>query len=86
MLPRQPLRFLLADDPGAGKTIMAGLFIKELLIRGDLRRCLIVCPGSLAEQWQDELVPALPPALRDPHQRPDRGRPHRQRLRRRCRC
>ena len=55
MLPRQPLRFLLADDPGAGKTIMAGLFIKELIVRGDLQRCLIVCPGSLAEQWQDEL-------------------------------
>ena len=56
MLPRQPLRFLLADDPGAGKTIMAGLLIKELLARGDLRRCLIVCPGSLVEQWQDELA------------------------------
>ena len=55
MLLRQPLRFLLADDPGAGKTIMAGLLIKELIIRGDLQRCLIVCPGSLAEQWQDEL-------------------------------
>ena len=55
MLPRQPLRFLLADDPGAGKTIMAGLLIKELIVRGDLRRCLIVCPGSLVEQWQDEL-------------------------------
>lgn len=55
MLPRQPLRFLLADDPGAGKTIMAGLFIKELINRGDLQRCLVVCPGSLAEQWQDEL-------------------------------
>src|SRR5512146_958770 len=55
MLPRQPLRFLLADDPGAGKTIMAGLFIKELIARGDLKRCLIVCPGSLSEQWQDEL-------------------------------
>ena len=55
MLPRQPLRFLLADDPGAGKTIMAGLLIKELIARGDLRRCLIVCPGSLVEQWQDEL-------------------------------
>jgi SNF2 family DNA or RNA helicase len=55
MLPRQPLRFLLADDPGAGKTIMAGLLIKELIVRGDLQRCLIVCPGSLAEQWQDEL-------------------------------
>lgn len=45
MLPRQPLRFLLADDPGAGKTIMAGLLIKELMIRGDLDRCLIVAPG-----------------------------------------
>ncbi len=55
MLPRQPLRFLLADDPGAGKTIMAGLLIKELIVRGDLLRCLVVCPGSLAEQWQDEL-------------------------------
>lgn len=55
MLPRQPLRFLLADDPGAGKTIMAGLLIRELIARGDLHRCLVVCPGSLAEQWQDEL-------------------------------
>ncbi len=55
MLPRQPLRLLLADDPGAGKTIMAGLFIKELIARGDLHRCLVVCPGSLAQQWQDEL-------------------------------
>lgn len=55
MLPRQPLRFLLADDPGAGKTVMAGLLIKELLIRGDLERCLIIAPGSLVEQWQDEL-------------------------------
>lgn len=55
MLPRQPLRYVLADDPGAGKTIMAGLLIKELAIRGDVKRCLIVCPGALAEQWQDEL-------------------------------
>lgn len=55
MLPRQPLRFLLADDPGAGKTIMAGLFIKELIARADLERCLVVAPGSLVEQWQDEL-------------------------------
>ena len=55
ILPRQPLRYLLADDPGAGKTIMAGLLIRELLLRGDLKRCLIVCPGSLVEQWQDEL-------------------------------
>ena len=55
MLSRQPLRFLLADDPGAGKTIMAGLLIKELFIRGDVERCLIVAPGNLVEQWQDEL-------------------------------
>lgn len=55
MLPRQPLRFLLADDPGAGKTVMAGLYIKELLLRGDLRRCLVVAPGSLVAQWADEL-------------------------------
>lgn len=55
MLPRQPLRFLLADDPGAGKAIMAGLFIKELIARGDLQCCLVARPGSLAEQWQDEL-------------------------------
>ena len=55
MLPRQPLRYLLADDPGAGKTIMAGLLIAELRVRGELDRCLIVCPGSLAAQWQDEL-------------------------------
>ena len=55
LLPKVPLRFLLADDPGAGKTIMAGLYIKELLLRGDLARCLIVAPGGLVEQWQDEL-------------------------------
>jgi SNF2 family DNA or RNA helicase len=52
MLSRQPLRFLLADDPGSGKTIMTGLFIKELIARSDLQRCLIVCPGNLVEQWQ----------------------------------
>src|SRR6516165_6016924 len=56
LLPRQPLRFLLADDPGAGKTIMAGLLIKELIIRGDLERCLIIAPGNLVEQWQDEMA------------------------------
>jgi len=55
LLERHPLRFLLADDPGAGKTIMAGLLIKELIIRGDLERCLIIAPGNLVEQWQDEL-------------------------------
>ena len=55
MLPRQPLRFVLADDPGAGKTIMAGLYIRELFMRADARRVLIVAPGSLVEQWRDEL-------------------------------
>ena len=55
MLSRQPLRYILVDDPGAGKTIMTGLLIKELMVRGDLRRCLIVTSGSLTEQWQDEL-------------------------------
>jgi SNF2 family DNA or RNA helicase len=55
MLTRQPLRYLLADDPGAGKTVMTGLLIKELIARGDLNRCMIVAPGSLVEQWQDEL-------------------------------
>ncbi|MCU0655057.1 MAG: DUF3883 domain-containing protein [Polyangiaceae bacterium] len=55
MLPRQPLRFVLADDPGAGKTIMAGLYIRELMMRADAQRICIVAPGSLVEQWRDEL-------------------------------
>ena len=55
LLPRTPLRFLLADDPGAGKTIMAGLYIKELILREDIKRCLVVVPGGLVDQWQDEL-------------------------------
>ena len=55
MLTRHPLRFLLADDPGAGKTVMAGLLIRELMVRGDVRRCLVCVPGSLTEQWQHEL-------------------------------
>lgn len=55
MLPRLPLRFILADDPGAGKTIMTGLLIKELMARGALERCLIVSPGSLTDNWQEEL-------------------------------
>ncbi|HJK78656.1 MAG TPA: helicase-related protein [Methanocorpusculum sp.] len=56
MLPKQPLRFVLADDPGAGKTIMAGLLMRELIARSDTERILIVSPGVLVEQWQDELA------------------------------
>lgn len=52
-LPR--IRFLLADDPGAGKTIMAGLLIKELKVRGLIQRVLIVAPANLCFQWQREL-------------------------------
>tara|TARA_R110002096_G_scaffold173781_9_gene349032 strand:- start:243100 stop:246636 length:3537 start_codon:yes stop_codon:yes gene_type:complete len=55
LLPKQPLRYVLADDPGAGKTIMAGLYIRELIMRADARRILIVSPGSLVDQWRDEL-------------------------------
>jgi superfamily II DNA or RNA helicase len=55
MLPHQPLRFVLADDPGSGKTIMAGLYIRELIMRADAQRVLIVAPGGLVEQWRDEL-------------------------------
>jgi superfamily II DNA or RNA helicase len=55
-LLRQPrLRFLLADDPGAGKTIMAGLVLKELKLRGLVERTLIVVPGHLRDQWVREL-------------------------------
>lgn len=56
LLPRIPLRFLLADDPGAGKTIMAGLYIKELMLRADCERVIIVAPGGLVEQWREELA------------------------------
>lgn len=55
MLPKTRLRFLLADDPGAGKTIMAGLLLKELKYRGLVERVLIVVPGHLRDQWIREL-------------------------------
>ncbi|MDR0285694.1 MAG: DEAD/DEAH box helicase family protein, partial [Propionibacteriaceae bacterium] len=56
LLPKMPLRYLLADDPGAGKTIMAGLYLKELILRSDCERAIIVAPGGLVEQWRDELA------------------------------
>lgn len=56
MLPQPRLRFLLADDPGAGKTIMAGLLIKEMKLRQAIERVLILCPAPLTLQWQDELL------------------------------
>lgn len=55
MLPKTRLRFLLADDPGAGKTIMAGLLLKELKGRGLVERVLLVVPGHLRDQWLREL-------------------------------
>ena len=56
MLPQPRLRFLLADDPGAGKTIMAGLLIKELKLRQAIERILILSPSPLTIQWQDEML------------------------------
>jgi len=56
MLPQPQLRFLLADDPGAGKTIMAGLLIKEMKLREAVERVLILCPAPLTIQWQDEML------------------------------
>lgn len=56
MLPQPRLRFLLADDPGAGKTIMAGLLVKEMKLREAIERILILCPAPLTIQWQDEML------------------------------
>jgi len=55
MLPLPRIRFLLADDPGAGKTIMAGLLMRELMQRGDVRRVHVLCPKALTDQWRREL-------------------------------
>jgi len=55
VLSQPSIRFLIADDPGAGKTIMAGLIIKELKYRGLVKRILIVSPGHLAPQWVREM-------------------------------
>lgn len=56
LLPLPRIRFLLADDTGAGKTIMAGLLIKELLFRETIGKVLIITPGGLTGQWQDEMI------------------------------
>ena len=66
-LPR--IRFLLADDPGAGKTIMAGLLLKELKIRGLVKRTLIVTPANLSFQWQREMKDKFRETLRGHSQR-----------------
>ncbi len=55
MLKLARVRFLLADDAGAGKTIMAGLLLRELKLRGLVERTLIVCPANLTFQWQREM-------------------------------
>ena len=55
ILPNPRIRFLLADDPGAGKTIMTGLLLKELKYRGLVQRTLIVVPGHLKDQWRREM-------------------------------
>jgi len=56
LLPLPRIRFLLADDTGAGKTIMAGLLLKELFFRGTITRALVITPGGLTKQWaEDEL-------------------------------
>jgi len=54
LLPLPKIRFLLADDTGAGKTIMTGLLIKELMMRGLVERILIITPGGLTKQWQED--------------------------------
>lgn len=54
LLPLPKIRFLLADDTGAGKTIMTGLIIKELMMRGLLERILVITPGGLTKQWQED--------------------------------
>lgn len=54
LLPQPRIRFLLADDTGAGKTIMTGLLLKELIMRKIVERILIITPGGLTKQWQED--------------------------------
>ena len=76
MLTRQPLRFVLADDPGAGKTIMAGLFIKELVTRGDLKSASSTAPAASPSSGRTSCN-GIPAPLRDPHQPQARVGPRR---------
>ena len=55
ILPLPRIRFLLADDPGAGKTIMAGLLLRELIQRKEVSRVLVLCPKALTDQWRREM-------------------------------
>lgn len=64
MLPQPMLRFLLADEPGTGKTIMAGLYIREMQRLGLVRRALVVCPANLATKWVDDFQRLLGGGLR----------------------
>ncbi|MGY2119102.1 helicase-related protein [Nocardia gipuzkoensis] len=64
MLPQPQLRFLLADEPGTGKTIMAGLYIKEMQRLGLVRRAIVVCPANLATKWVDDFQRLLGGGLR----------------------
>jgi len=54
-LKQHPIRMLIADDVGSGKTIEAGLIVRELMDRGEIQRLAVLCPSQLAEQWQAEL-------------------------------
>ena len=78
MLRQDPLRFLLADDAGAGKTIMTGLAVREMLSRSRIRRVLVVPPAGLVGNWERELGTLF--RLRFSHRR-GRRRPRRQSLR-----
>ena len=64
MLRQDPLRFLLADDAGAGKTIMTGLYVREMLSRGRIRRVLVVPPAGLVGNWERELRTLFRPRRR----------------------
>ena len=64
MLPQPQLRFLLADEPGTGKTIMAGLYLREMQRLGLVKRAVIVCPANLASKWVDDFSRLLGGGLR----------------------